>query len=241
MSNEIHSVLSIQRSQQSFTPWLWWVLANALGQAAGVVIVLIADRVISEDVSSQFRETLVGYMVTAGLVGFIDGALVGLAQALVFRRYTHKSLLLQLALVTGLAGVVPWLFGTSAGAIGAYLLGACSYMLVGGLTGSIIGFAQWLVLRRHMRLSALWVAANGLAGVVGVLAYVLFSAWWATLTGVDSPWGKLGSGLGSPLPEAIVGMAVYGAVTGVAFVRLIRTQAARHLTISPVTLDSLPD
>jgi hypothetical protein len=40
-------------------------------------------------------------------------------------------------------------------------------VLAGGLLLASIGLAQWLVLRRHVAGSAVWVVANALAWVAG--------------------------------------------------------------------------
>jgi hypothetical protein len=53
--------------------------------------------------------------------------------------------------------------------------------LMGLVAGAILGTPQWLVLRRHVRRAAIWILANALAWVPGmVLAFVaadfIFSA-----------------------------------------------------------------
>jgi hypothetical protein len=87
--------------------------------------------------------------------------------------------------------------------------------LTGLVSGTILGTPQWLVLRRHVRRAAIWIAANALAWVPGmVLAFVaadfIFSAGIRMTTVVLAI-----------APLVTVG-AVVGAIHGLTLVWLVR-------------------
>jgi hypothetical protein len=103
--------------------------------------------------------------------------------------------------------------------LGGQLLGLWPSLLVAlGLLAGVallasIGFAQWLVLRRHVDPSGVWVVANALAWIVGLA--VVFTA--IGVAPGDSPvliaaFGVVG-GLGMGLAVALV--------TGLFLVRLL--------------------
>jgi hypothetical protein len=92
--------------------------------------------------------------------------------------------------------------------------------LMGFAAGMILGTPQWLVLRRHVRRAALWIGANALAWVPGmILAFVaadfIFSA---------------GSGVATVV-LAIVTLAaiggIVGAIHGLVLIWLVQPRRAR--------------
>ena len=62
--------------------------------------------------------------------------------------------------------------------------GALSGAVGGALTGAVIGAAQWLVLRRYLRVGVEWIAATALGMAIGVALGVL-------LTGAETGIGDL--------------------------------------------------
>lgn len=89
--------------------------------------------------------------------------------------------------------------------------------LVGLVLGPVLGFARWLVLRRHVRRAVLWMPANALAWAFGMV--VVFA-------GAD----PAAAGGASVVTAALVLLAlaaagaVVGAVHGVALVWLLRSR-----------------
>jgi hypothetical protein len=154
---------------------------------------------------------------------------VGTAQWLVLRR-AFPSMKLR-----------AWVLATAAGAFVAWTLGMLPSVLVsaesgtrgpastepsdavvyglaalpGLVAGAILGTPQWLVLRRYVRRAALWVPANALAWVPGMVI-----AFYAA----DSIF-VAGNGM-STVVFAIVTLAaigaVVGAIHGLALVWLVR-------------------
>jgi hypothetical protein len=210
---------SLRRRERDL--WLWWVLATALGELLGFAVPAILGAVASwamaglSGVSVDFA--FAGVMVVAG-VG--EGSVLGFAQWLVLRRYIRKMTRREWVLATGIAAGVAWIIGMLPSTFGD-IIAVDSVVLVGGavVLGTVlvasIGFAQWVVLRRHIRNVGWWVPANALAWVVGVAV----------------PFGGLALvPEGSPMTVwAVVGVvsgllmgAVVGAITGLALVRLLR-------------------
>jgi hypothetical protein len=74
---------------------------------------------------------------------------------------------------TAAGAAAAWTIGMLPSTLNAQLLELWSPMLValGAVAGMVllasIGFAQWLVLRRHVDGSGIWVAANALAWIAG--------------------------------------------------------------------------
>ncbi len=109
---------------------------------------------------------------------------------------------------SGRSGVVGWRFflwwmlaflGFPLGGLLAFVVvgsveGVVSGALGGALAGAVIGAAQWLVLRRHLRVGPEWILATALGVAIG-------DALGALLTGA-------GTGLGA--------LVVTGLATGVA-------------------------
>jgi hypothetical protein len=88
--------------------------------------------------------------------------------------------------------------------------------LMGLVLGPVLGFAQWLVLRRYVRGAALWMPANAVAWAFGMV--VIF-------VGIDQ---AIGSGFGLRAAGILVltlacAGAVVGAIHGLALVRLLRS------------------
>lgn len=212
--------------------WIRWVFANAVGEAAGLgMTALVGIAVIvnvGEGTGVLATLALAALAILAGAV--IEGTAVGTAQWSVLRS--------PLPLMRWRT----WVVATAAGAFVAWTLGMIPSIVLslgeepgGGVTepgdaavfglaflmglvlGPVLGFAQWLVLRRFVRRAALWIPANALAWAFGML--VIFA-------GVDL---AVSSGSG-PMTVVILAVtlacagAVVGAVHGLALVWLLRSR-----------------
>ncbi len=99
--------------------------------------------------------------------GAVEGAALGLGQAAVLR-----------GVVPGLS-LPRWVGATASAASVAYLLGFLPSILLSpwaliGLAALplTMGFAQWLVLRRHVSGAAGWIAVTAMAWVAGLAAFL---------------------------------------------------------------------
>ena len=209
-----------------------WVLANSVGEALGLGITALLGVAV---VSSQGKGTgvlatlvLAAIAVLAGTL--IEGTVVGTAQWLVPRRRLPEMRWSAWALATGAGALLAWTLGTvpstvlslrapggreaaSAEPSGMVVFGLA--FLMGLLLGPVLGFVQWLALRRFVRRAALWMPANALAWAFGMT--VIFA-------GVDRATGG-GFGPGAALILALTltcAGAVVGAIHGLALVWLLR-------------------
>jgi hypothetical protein len=98
---------------------------------------------------------------------------------------------------------------------GAALVYALAF-LMGLALGPVLGFAQWLALRRYVGGAALWMPANALAWALGML--VIFVG---IDTATDAGFGLRAVGI-LVFTLACAG-AVVGAVHGLALIRLLRS------------------
>jgi len=91
--------------------------------------------------------------------------------------------------------------------------------LMGLVLGPVLGFAQWLALRRYVMGAALWVPANAVAWAFGMV--VIF-------VGIDLAMdGRFGlRAVGILVFTLACAGAVVGAIHGLALVRLLRSEGS---------------
>lgn len=183
-----------------------WIAANALAEAAGLGSTLLLGRAVAPLLDrSAAPGTVVLGAVAAVIVGvLLEGLLVGSAQARVLRRSLQGLSSADWIKATMLGAGVAWLLGMVPSTVAALLEPAPSSgsavptepsaivqyglaLLLGAVTGPVLGFGQWLVLRHHVPGAGRWIVANALAWAAGML--VLF-------VGMDQlPWERRGLGL----------------------------------------------
>ncbi|MEP7343062.1 MAG: hypothetical protein ABI977_35370 [Acidobacteriota bacterium] len=217
-----------RRAQWDWNLWLYWVMANGVGEVLGLGVVAAAGVTLAL-APGQRRDafSILALAVVMILAGAFEGVAVGVAQWLVLRRRL-PALRWQ-----------TWVQASAAGAFAAWVLGmipgtlmklyadpaapppkvnhALMYgmaALMGAVLGPILGVPQWLALRRHVARSGWWVWANAAAWAVGMPVIFI---------GV----GMVARG-GSGLRAAVLGLAtcatagaVVGAIHGVALVWLL--------------------
>ena len=196
--------------------WWRWLLAGALGGAIGGISAVILP---------------LGEVVTSGTVGQ--------AQWRLLRRYLPKARLwvrattiggsvgLTLAVLVA-AGIVMVGSGTRLGRQGTIGLWIAA-SIVGGM---VVGVAQWLVLRHHVRRAGWWLAAASVgaatwpaAMAAGWLVGSSASRLLAGLAGSDGIAGSLVALVQWMLGGAVamaLSWAGYGAVTGIVLVWLLQ-------------------
>ena len=198
--------------------WISWVLANSLAEAVGLGAAFGIGVSLSPYLQAPGALVALATVAVAVLSGtLIEGTVVGTAQWLVLRRSLPDMKWQAWFLATAAGAFVAWTLGMLPGALlnaGAdagspapsepnaaivYSLAA----LMGLVAGTILATPQWLVLRRHVRRAALWVPANALAWVPGmVMAFVAADFIFSTSGGV------------SAVALAVVSLAAIGAVVG---------------------------
>lgn len=218
--------------------WLVWILACAVGEVAGGVMVgLLLTTTGWYGVILSSR--LVGWAIHLAIIGAIIGLALGACQLLVLGRRIQPFWWL-LVTVAGMA------VGNSVGTIinihFAFTMGdsigpevvrwGLDHAAGGLLNGAILGLAQWLVLRQRVVHAYWWILANAIAWTMGV---VVVRTLYVNVTFAEtaSIMKLLGAGLFHILEEASYlvldiwapeGLSIAGAVvgmsTGIVLIRL---------------------
>ena len=215
--------------------WIRWVSANSLAETVGLGAAFGIGAILFPYLNAP--GVLVAFLTVAVAVlagTLIEGTVVGTAQWLVLRGPLPSMKWWAWVLATAAGAFIAWTLGmlpTTLMSAGSETGGSApsepSKAMVYGLAalmglaaGTILGTPQWLVLRRYVRRAALWIGANALAWVPGmVLAFVaadfIFSA---------------GSGV-STVVLAIVTLAaiggIVGAIHGLVLIWLVQPRRAR--------------
>jgi len=198
---EVEKRLAAPPRMSGWALWFWWVVANAVGWAAGLAVGC---------------GTIWIYGCNATVAGALVGAVSGAAQWLVLRRQAQKAGWWVLASTVG------WTLGMAIGrviievghgvGITAVMGWAWTHVSVevmasvceiGALAGAISGLPQWLILRGQVQKAGWWVSANTIGWAVG---------WVVGLAMGESFYGP---GVG------LVGGAISGVITGAALVWLL--------------------
>jgi hypothetical protein len=164
--------------------------------------------------------------VTLGVL--LEGALVGGVQARVLRGSLQDLSAADWIKATMLGAGVAWLLGMVPSTVAALVAWSPSSrtvpppepsalgqyglaLLLGAVTGPVLGLGQWLVLRRHVARAGRWIVANAVAWALGMVVIFL---------GMDQlPWQRGG---------LVVVAGVYlvcgaaGALVGVVHGRVLR-------------------
>lgn len=190
------------------------MVATTCGELAGFTIPAIVGATATSAGVGQSAS-----LVLLVLAGVGEGAVLGWAQSRMLRRELPELRTGDWIGATAAGAGVAWTIGMLPSTFGGQSLELWRPLLItlGVLAGlallATIGFAQWLVLRRHVDRSGVWVVANALAWIAGLV--VVFTA--IGVAPGDSPvliaaFGVVG-GLGMGLAVALV--------TGLFLVRLL--------------------
>lgn len=187
--------------------WALWLLVTTLGW----VLTWSASQIAVEVASGSSLELAArfGIAFCLGLPGggILGGAVTGIGQAILLRPHIEKKRWWTLATaicwavglpisIVVLLFLPPKQFGTS------ILAG----LIAGGISGAIVGFGQWLVLRRRIQRAIRWIPATALAWGTGE---TIVFAFFLNLSGAVRP---IVLGLVSGLIGGLIGGAVTGGV-----------------------------
>lgn len=174
--------------------WLWWVVAGVVGWGLGWGLGWSEVEFLSVDVAAaEYGGVVVGVTVA------------GVLQWLMLRRQIARAAWWIVAsLVSGVvAGGVIYGVGGDAGFTAEVARDLdVGWVVEAGLHGAVLGVLQWLVLRGQVALSGLWVLASTVGWIVG-----------------DPVCSSL---MGFGTLSWVVFGAVYGAITGLVLVWLLR-------------------
>lgn len=160
----------------------WWFLRRYVHRAGWWIVV----GGVTTAVTIVLQASLWGTFQDVRIIGSaIDGAVSGAALVWLLRRPRSVQVdapnAAQSAARAGQAFWVQWVLATGVAfnsfiVVGGLLvslvlgLGMLGLVAAGALFGGLIGAAQWLVLRRHIRRAGWWVAASAIGWSIGVTA-----------------------------------------------------------------------
>lgn len=215
--------------------WSRWVAANALGEVLGLgvsaLIGLAFFPALGEGAGLLPALAVAAVAIAAGTA--VEGLTVGTTQWLVLRRPLPGITWATWAGATAAGAGIAWTLGmlpstllslnqeagqAPAAEPSALVVYALAFGM-GLVLGPVLGFAQWLVLRRHVAGAGLWMPANALAWACGmVLIFV----------GVSAVFDRGGpSGIVFAILCLAMAGAVVGGIHGLALVRLVKGRAHR--------------
>lgn len=164
----------------------YWAMGNGIAESLGLGTTFVLGLAVAPHLGDQ---TLRGALLTAAiavLLGILlEGVTVGLAQGLVLRRRTRLVSVPSWVVATSIGAGVAWLLGMIPSTVIALTQGPSRAepaaqpgqvvqwalaVVLGLVTGPVLGVAQWTVLRRHFRKAGQWLWANGAAWAVGMPA-----------------------------------------------------------------------
>lgn len=209
------------------------MLANALSETLGLGVTALVGAgliaVVGGDTGVFAALLLAGAGVLAGT--FVEGTVVGTAQWLVLRRPLPRVSWMVWTVATAAGAFVAWTLGIAPSTIlsfgdgggqgsaedpGRVVVYGLAFLL-GLALGPVLGFAQWLVLRGHVRRAGLWMPANALAWAFGMV--VVFVGADLIFAGGFVPVDLL-----LLVPTLAVAGAGAGAIHGLALVWLLRSR-----------------
>lgn len=187
--------------------WFWWMLANALGAAAGWMVGLITIGNLHETMS-----------ISVIVLGIILGTLLGVMQLQVLRQYLYPVSWWVLATILGWGIGFPVGLFISLIADGISILG---FALNGAMIGIMTGATQFSILRQSVYKSGWWVLTSALGWAMGFAI---------GLGGISPFMPKNAVFLGESIDETIgisIAGAIAGAITGILLVQLLQRPIAK--------------
>jgi len=186
--------------------WSRWVLANLLGELAGLGIVgMVGYGALLAFGEPTSATHVISFAVLAVGLGAVEGGIVGYAQHVVLRRRLPQ--LHGWVRATVLGAVIAWALGMLPSTL-VSLLGSAHpeeaveipdvvqlllAVPMGLAAGVILALPQWRVLRRRVLHPGWWIPANALAWACGMpLVFVAagvrpeMNGWWAAFAVVGS-------------------------------------------------------
>jgi hypothetical protein len=169
--------------------YLFWAINSTLGWLLGT---LLSTRILST-IPSEMQ--VLAYL----LAGATVAALIGLLQLVVLRRFVggFDPWVVAGAIGGGASGVLVVILGTYVDSVFMW-----SQVLVGAVTGLVIGLAQWVVMQRSGYKAAYWVFAS-------------LAAWTIAQTILSA----ISEALNEQLPELVI-LALGGLAGGLAYALL---------------------
>lgn len=204
--------------------FIYWTAAVCAGTAlASAAFAYAFGPMVRSALAWETVPPLSVLLLAAAVAGAFHGLAVGVGEQIVLHKRIARIDYGWTAATT-LSAALAWtgclLVNLEGANQGVSPDGWIARVVAGGLVfGGLIGFAQWIVLRRVLTHSGTWIAANALAWLAGS-AVVIFGI-------------KLADSAGAPLAvtallivTVLLSSAAAGTITGLTLLRLLRQSAA---------------
>lgn len=209
------------KENKSLKLWERWVIANTIAQILGWFVATHFSHAIDEFGNQITYQVLL-------LVGTLEGFLLGFAQWLVLRRYIRQAS--YWIFLTTAAVLLSWFMGLMVSVVIGLFYAANLHQklttliqevaLLGTAVGTVIGYAQWLILKTINKQAIWWVSANALAWCIGVVIAFIAAK-------IDKlPGFNIHASLITVATGAVVGIVI-SSITGIVLVWLLKPRL-RH-------------
>jgi len=221
---------------QSFSLWLYWILANSVGELVGLGAVFLIATGIAPGIETYMGRiadlVIAGILIIVGTL--VEGSVLGTVQWMVIQQLNKELKWLAWVNATLIGVFIAWALGSIPSTLIDFgvagiksTLGNTNYIgnyaLVGALgliLGAAIGLPQWLLLRLYFDKSEWWVPANAIAWMVGMSLIFI---------GIDLA-SRLDQGfktISVLVVSLLITGAVVGAIIGIALLRMIPQSSAK--------------
>lgn len=201
--------------------WSSWVVATSIPAflafiSAGALVTLSIDSAGGSDSSYLAGDNVLApIFMWATFLTLMVGPAIGFGQGLVLRTFVGGLPWLRWVLATGWSVALSFLL----------CIIPCAGML---LAGAVVGFAQWRVLRHHVRKAGWWIIGSAVAWLAGTLAAYLA----ANGSALPQDWISMRQSFAFyPLPSVLywasacgIAVTLYAMLSGVSLAYLL----ARH-------------
>lgn len=197
-----------------------WIITTAGSEAIGLLIPIIIGLAVAFFTGkTPSPATEIIMLTTMTLAGFLEGILLGFFQWNILKKYSGKINVADWAQFTALAVILGWSLGMLPTPIGENIrdpnsIFINSVVFLAPLFLALIGFAQWMSMRKHVKHAGKWVLANTIAWPIGIAAAIAVLSFLPP----DYPaaiWIITGIMVG------IMMGAMVGAITGIALVKVL--------------------
>ncbi len=204
------------KENNSLKLWERWVIANTIAQSIGWFLAAHLSQAIDKFGNQNTYQVLL-------LLGTLEGFLLGFAQWLVLRRYIRHASYWIFFTIAGV--LISWFMGLTVSAVIGLVYAANLHQkittlieevaLLGAAVGTVIGYAQWLILGTINKQAIWWVFANAVAFGLGmVIAFIG--------AGIDKPLGlNIHASLIAVATGAVMGIVI-SSITGIVLVWLLK-------------------
>lgn len=210
------------KENNSLKLWERWVLASTIAQILGWIVIAYFSQATNEFNNENTYKVLL-------LVGTVEGFLLGFAQWLVLRSYIRRASFWIFFTLVG--ALLSWFMGlTVSVVIGLFYLANLhqtittlvkEIALLGAAIGTVIGYAQWLILKIANKKAIWWVSANALAWSLGLVVAFLGA-------GINKSSGfKIHPTLVTVATGAVMGIVI-SSITGLVLVWLLQPRLRHH-------------